>query len=82
MGESIGDRLREVAGRLDEAGEDLKAGAKAALSMLAARLEAIADKIEAGEDVDESAADEDADEGADEGAPRPDNTLPGEQPSA
>jgi len=65
MGQSVGDRLREVADRLDAKGEDLKEGAKAALGRVAAQLEAIADKVEAGEDVED-------------GGPVVDNTLPGQ----
>lgn len=46
-----GQRLREVADRLDEMGEDFKGKAQEAIERTIARLEALTDKAESGEEI-------------------------------
>lgn len=62
-----GARLREIADRLDEMGEDFKGRAEEAINRTIERLSALTDKAESGEEIT------DEDEGL-----RVDNTLPGD----
>lgn len=76
-----GDRLREIAGRLDELGEDLKGKAQEAIERTIDRLTGLVDKAEAGEEVTDEEAAPEEEAAPDEGAPQVDNSLPeGEGP--
>lgn len=52
MGQSIGDRLRELADRLDTAADNIKDTVRSGLNDLLLRLEDLTDKAEAGEEAE------------------------------
>jgi hypothetical protein len=51
MGQSIGDRLRELADRADALGDDLKAQSREVLGTVIGRLQGLLDKAEEGDDI-------------------------------
>jgi hypothetical protein len=91
MGQSIGDRLRELADRFDTLGEDLKQESREVIGTVIGRLQGLLDKTEAGEDVTaEDASDlgatqlpagEASAEGSEEEAETDDTLRPGQLPS-
>jgi hypothetical protein len=51
MGQSIGDRLRELADRADTLGDQLREGSREVLGTVIGRLQGLLDKAEEGEDI-------------------------------